>query len=136
MRLFHVVNFYGAERYVLAEGYDEAVKAMASITTNWSIDEGATVRDLGAPLVWTNPETLADARRAAVDVRKSIMPDALVSFEDGKLYKTLKRHLAGRGLTPAAYREKWGLPPDYPMVAPNYSAVRSALARANGLGRK
>lgn len=70
-----------------------------------------------------------------VQVRKSITPDALISFEDGKPYRTLRLHLASRGLTPEAYREKWGLPTDYPMVAPNYSAVRSQMAKSIGLGR-
>lgn len=70
------------------------------------------------------------------DVRRSIKPDAIVSFEDGKSYKTMRRHLSIRGLTPQAYREKWGLPADYPMVAPSYSTQRSELARSLGLGRK
>jgi predicted transcriptional regulator len=67
-------------------------------------------------------------------IRKSIRPDALISFEDGKLYKTLRRHLTIRGLTPEAYREKWGLPRDYPMTAASYSETRSALAKNLGLG--
>lgn len=67
-------------------------------------------------------------------VRRSITPDAIMSFEDGRPYKSMKRHLTRLGLTPAQYREKWGLRPDYPMVAPNYSAARSALAKASGLG--
>jgi predicted transcriptional regulator len=69
-----------------------------------------------------------------VPIRKTITPDAIISLEDGKPYKTLKRHLTGRGLTPQQYREKWGLPADYPMAAPNYSAKRSELAKAIGLG--
>ncbi len=72
----------------------------------------------------------------AVPVKKSITPDAIISLEDGKPYKSLKRHLTGRGLTPAQYREKWGLPHDYPMVAPNYAAKRSELARQSGLGQQ
>jgi predicted transcriptional regulator len=71
-----------------------------------------------------------------VPIKKSITADYLISLEDGKRYKSLKRHLAGRGLTPAEYRTKWGLPKDYPMVAPNYSAQRSELAKSLGLGRK
>ena len=69
-------------------------------------------------------------------IRKSITHDALVSFEDGKSYKTLRRHLATRGLTPADYRAKWGLPADYPMVAPAYSEARSQLAKSLGLGQR
>jgi predicted transcriptional regulator len=72
----------------------------------------------------------AEAQRTtAAQVRKSITPEALISFEDGRPYKTLARHLRARGLTPEQYREKWGLPRDYPMVAEAYSATRSGLAK-------
>jgi predicted transcriptional regulator len=71
-----------------------------------------------------------------VPIKKSITPDYIVSLEDGRQYKSLKRHLAGRGLTPEQYRRKWGLAGDYPMVAPNYAKQRSELAKAAGLGRK
>ncbi len=72
----------------------------------------------------------------AVSIRKSISPDFLISLEDGKKYKTLKRHLRNFGLTAEEYRAKWGLPADYPMVAPNYAAKRSELARSSGLGQQ
>ncbi|TDR88076.1 MucR family transcriptional regulator [Enterovirga rhinocerotis] len=72
----------------------------------------------------------------AVPIKKSISPDYLISLEDGRRYKSLKRHLSGRGLTPERYREKWGLSPDYPMVAPNYAKQRSELAKSMGLGRQ
>ena len=81
-------------------------------------------------------EQPAAARLTAAQIRKSITPDALHSFEDNKPYKTLRRHLATRGLSPEQYREKWGLPSDYPMVAPNYSAARSQLAKSLGLGQR
>ncbi|TXN05821.1 MucR family transcriptional regulator [Methylobacterium sp. WL103] len=68
-------------------------------------------------------------------IKKSIRPDGLVSFIDGKTYQTLKRHLNGHGLHPHSYRERFGLPSDYPMTAPDYSARRSALAKSIGLGR-
>jgi len=68
-------------------------------------------------------------------IRKSITPDALISFIDGKPYKTLKRHLTGHGLDPYSYRQRYGLPSDYPMVAASYAAQRSELAKAIGLGR-
>ncbi|AWN43276.1 MucR family transcriptional regulator [Methylobacterium durans] len=68
-------------------------------------------------------------------VRKSITPDALVSFIDGKPYKTLKRHLSTHGLDPYSYRQRYGLPNDYPMVAAAYAAQRSELAKSIGLGR-
>ncbi|SFV12999.1 MULTISPECIES: MucR family transcriptional regulator, partial [unclassified Methylobacterium] len=69
-------------------------------------------------------------------IRKSITHDALISFEDGRPYKTLRRHLTIRDLTPEAYREKWGLPRDYPMTAVGYSEQRSALALSFGLGKQ
>lgn len=72
----------------------------------------------------------------AVPVKKSITPDAIISLIDGKPYKSLKRHLTGNGLTPEQYRERFGLPRDYPMVAAAYAAKRSELAKANGLGQQ
>jgi predicted transcriptional regulator len=73
----------------------------------------------------------------AVPIKKSITPDFLISLEDGKRYKSLKRHLrTSYNLTPDQYRAKWGLPSDYPMVAPNYAKARSALAKTMGLGQK
>lgn len=68
-------------------------------------------------------------------IRKSITDQGLISFVDGKSYKTLKRHLTAQGLNPHSYRERYGLPADYPMVASGYAAQRSALARQIGLGR-
>ncbi|CAI2936018.1 protein of unknown function [Aminobacter niigataensis] len=68
--------------------------------------------------------------------RQILTPEYLISLEDGKQYRTLKRHLAGAGLTPDEYRAKWSLPADYPMAAPTYSAKRSELAKKLGLGRK
>ncbi|AWN39601.1 MucR family transcriptional regulator [Methylobacterium durans] len=69
-------------------------------------------------------------------IKKSITADALISFEDSKPYKTLRRHLTIRGLTPESYREKWGLPRDYPMVSASYSEQRSSLAKSLGLGQQ
>jgi len=75
--------------------------------------------------------------KPAVPIRKSVTPDYIVCLEDGKKFKSLKRHLSTRyGMTPEEYRAKWGLPADYPMVAPSYAATRSALAKTMGLGRK
>lgn len=71
----------------------------------------------------------------AVPVKKSVTDEYLISLEDGKRYKSLKRHLSGRGLTPEQYREKYNLPRDYPMVAPSYAKKRSELAKTIGLGR-
>jgi predicted transcriptional regulator len=73
----------------------------------------------------------------AVPIRKSVTSDAIICLEDGRAFKSLKRHLsASYGLTPDQYRAKWNLPSDYPMVAPNYAEARSALAKSMGLGRK
>lgn len=77
------------------------------------------------------------ALRPAVNPKRSVFPDYIICLEDGKKFKSLKRHLnVNYGLSPDEYREKWGLKPDYPMVAPNYAAARSEMARASGLGRK
>lgn len=85
------------------------------------------------------PEATAEdapKKLSAAQVRRSIRPEALISFEDGKPYRLLKRHLGAVGLTPQTYREKWGLGADYPMVAPEYAAKRSELAKASGLGQQ
>lgn len=75
-------------------------------------------------------------REPAIAVRKSVTPDFLICLEDGKKFKSLKRHLRSHyNLSPEQYREKWGLPPDYPMVAPNYAQARSKLAKKMGLGQ-
>ena len=76
-----------------------------------------------------------EAKTPAVPIRRSITPDFLICLDDGKRFKSLRRHLAGLGLTPVQYREKWRLPFDYPMVAPNYAAQRSAIAKTLGLGQ-
>ena len=84
----------------------------------------------GAPVDKPEPGKLIPP----VSIKKSVTNDYIISLEDGKQYQSLKRHLAGRGLTPVEYRAKWGLPHDYPMVAPGYSARRSELAKSIGLG--
>ncbi|HEX6957023.1 MAG TPA: MucR family transcriptional regulator [Ferrovibrio sp.] len=79
---------------------------------------------------------LAERPAPAVSVKKSVTPDYIVCLEDGKKLKMLKRHLMSHyNLTPEQYRERWGLPPDYPMVAPNYALHRQVLAKKIGLGR-
>ena len=83
------------------------------------------------------PETPLEPAKPAVSVKKSIAPDYLVCLEDGKRFKSLKRHLRTQyNMTPEQYREKWGLPPEYPMVAPNYAVARSQLAKKMGLGQQ
>ncbi len=86
-----------------------------------------------APVEAALPEPAVD-RPSTAQIRKSVRPDGIVSFIDGKTYKTLKRHLTSHGLDPRAYRDRYGLPADYPMVAPAYAEQRSALAKAIGLG--
>ncbi len=79
----------------------------------------------------------AEPIKPAVAVKRSVTPEYIVCLEDGKKFKSLKRHLRTQyGITPEQYREKWGLPPDYPMVAPNYAAARSQLAKQMGLGQQ
>ena len=79
----------------------------------------------------------APAPAPPVPVKKSVTPDYIVCLEDGKKFKSLKRHLRAQySITPEQYREKWGLPADYPMVAPNYAKTRSELARSFGLGQQ
>ena len=81
------------------------------------------------------PQTEAVAKPTTAQIRKSITPDALISFIDGKPYKVLKRHLTSHGHTGKSYQEQYGLPSNYPLTAPSYSAARSALALKRGLGR-
>jgi predicted transcriptional regulator len=83
------------------------------------------------------PAEESEAQKPAVPIKKSVTPDYIISLEDGTKFKSLKRPLMARyGMTPDEYRAKWNLPRDYPMVAPNYAAARSALAKTMGLGRK
>jgi predicted transcriptional regulator len=83
------------------------------------------------------PAPVIETLKPAVPIKRSVMPDYIVCLEDGKKLKMLKRHLrTAYGLSPEQYRAKWGLSPDYPIVAPNYAAQRSAFAKKIGLGRK
>jgi predicted transcriptional regulator len=82
-------------------------------------------------------EMPAEPLKPAISVKKSITPDYIICLEDGKKFKSLKRHLRTQyNMTPEQYRDKWALPPDYPMVAPNYAAARSQLAKKMGLGQQ
>jgi len=83
------------------------------------------------------PETPPEPAKPAVSLKKSMTADYLVCLEDGKHFKSLKRHLRTQySMTPEQYREKWGLPADYPMVAPSYAVARSQLAKKMGLGQQ
>ena len=92
----------------------------------------ATLAGLGSPV-----EVVVERQEPAVSIRASIKPDFIVCLEDGKKLKMLKRHLMTHyGMTPDQYRAKWGLPADYPLVAPNYAEQRRMLAKSIGLGTK
>jgi predicted transcriptional regulator len=122
---------------------DLAAKLVASFVSNNSLPTSelpALIQTIHAALTRLKeggeaPAPQEQTRAPAVSIRRSITPDYLISLEDGRHFKTLKRHLAGHGLTPDQYRAKWKLPSDYPMVAPNYAAKRSALAKKSGLGQ-
>jgi predicted transcriptional regulator len=102
---------------------------LSNLITNVHLALHRTAAGLNEP----EPEPL----KPAVPVRRSVTPDHIVCLEDGMKFKSLKRHLrTHHDLTPQQYREKWGLPADYPMVAPNYAKARSNLAKQMGLGQK
>src|SRR5829696_6308613 len=82
-------------------------------------------------------EMPAEVPKPVIPVKKSVTPDYIICLEDGKKFKSLKRHLRTQyNMTPEQYRERWGLPSDYPMVAPNYAKARSQLAKEMGLGQQ
>ncbi|TPJ99495.1 transcriptional regulator [Mesorhizobium sp. B2-5-9] len=116
-----VVSAYVSKNPVPAAGLPELI---ASVHMSLS--------RLGQPVA---PQV--EQKAPAVNPKRSVFPDYIICLEDGKRFKSLKRHLQNSyNLTPDEYRAKWGLQSDYPMVAPNYSDRRSALAKASGLGRK
>jgi predicted transcriptional regulator len=120
---------------------DMVAKIVSAYVMNNSVnaaDLPGLIKDVHAALVGlgATPAEPPAELVPAVSIRKSITPDYLICLDDGKRFKSLKRHLTQLGMTPDEYRHKWNLPRDYPMVAPNYSAVRSGLAKTNGLGRK
>lgn len=124
----------------------ERLEQVAEIVSAYVSNNALSVADL-PKLIATTHEALralsaqtakpaVEELTPAVPVKKSVTPDFIICLDDGKKFKSLKRHLTQLGMTPAEYRAKWGLPENYPMVAPNYSATRSSLAKSNGLGRK
>lgn len=116
-----IVSAYVANNSVPAAALPEVVASVH-----------AALQRLGPAAAEPEPKPLTPP----VSIKKSITPDYLISLEDGRQYKTLKRHLTRLGMTPDQYRQRWHLPADYPMVAPNYAARRSELAKSIGLGRK
>ena len=120
-----------------------ASEIVSAYVANQSVSSGdlaSLIRDVHTALQQaahgrSQPEP--EPQQPAVPVKKSVRPDAIVCLEDGKGFKSLKRHLrTDHNLSPEEYRTKWGLPRDYPMVAPNYAKSRSELAKSMGLGRK
>jgi predicted transcriptional regulator len=119
----------------------DIVSAYVSNNTVTAHDLTALIGDVYAALQRTSAgivaEPLPEPLKPAVPVKKSVTPDYIVCLEDGKKFKSLKRHLRTQyNVTPEEYREKWGLPADYPMVAPNYAQARSDLAKKMGLGQQ
>jgi predicted transcriptional regulator len=119
-----------------------AAQIVSAHVSNNSVQSGdlpALIQQVYAALttLGSAPAQAAEKREPAVPLKKSVFPDYIVCLEDGKKLKMLKRHLqTSYNLTPDAYRERWGLPSNYPMVAPSYAERRSALAKSIGLGRK
>ncbi len=118
----------------------DIVSAYVSNNTVAVSDLPALIADVHRALSNTHggvQEPEPEPLKPAVNPKKSIFPDYIVCLEDGKKFKSLKRHLRTHyDLSPEEYREKWGLSADYPMVAPNYAAARSALAKKMGLGQQ
>lgn len=118
----------------------EIVSAYVSNNTVPSSDIPALINQVHAALtrVSGSPgEAPVEPLKPAISVKKSVTPEHIVCLEDGKKFKSLKRHLRTQyNMTPEQYREKWSLPTDYPMVAPNYAAARSQLAKQMGLGQQ
>ncbi len=118
------------------------VEIVSAYVSNNSVETGqlaSLISDVHAALKHAPNErkSTPDPQLPAVPIKKSVTPDYIISLEDGQKFRSLKRHLkTAHGMTPDEYRSKWGLPRDYPMVAPNYAKQRSDLAKSLGLGRK
>lgn len=131
----------------MSEANPKLIELTAGIVAAYVENNKVAVTDLPGLIKATHdalggvgsPEAAAPAeahpKATAAQIRKSITHDALISFEDGKPYKTLRRHLTTHGLTVEEYKAKWGLPKDYPTVAPSYSEARSQMAKSLGLGK-
>ena len=126
-----------------SETLQMAAEVVAAFVSNNPLPKGElpvlikTIHDAltGLSVGVENAAPSEEPKHPAVSIRKSVTPEYLICLEDGKKFKSLKRHLGTHGLTPDQYRAKWNLPADYPTVAPNYAAARSALAKAIGLGQ-
>jgi predicted transcriptional regulator len=131
----------------MAETSDELLEQVALIVSSFVQHNNLASAELPALIgnVFATLDRLAKGGSAAdaqaptpaVDPKRSVKSDHIICLEDGKKFKSLKRHLGvHHGMTPDEYRQKWGLPRDYPMVAPDYASTRSELAKSMGLGRK
>ena len=117
-----IVSAYVSNNSVPAQELSSLINQVHSVLTRVSSGQG---------------DLPSEPLRPAVSIKKSITPEHIICLEDGKKFKSLKRHLRTQyGMTPEQYREKWGLPADYPMVAPNYAEARSQLAKQMGLGQQ
>lgn len=116
------------------------VSAYVSNNATTAAEIPALISQIHAALVRVSgggADTVAEPAKPAVSIKKSMTSEYLVCLEDGKRFKSLKRHLRAQyNMSPEQYREKWGLPADYPMVAPNYAVARSQLAKKMGLGQQ
>jgi predicted transcriptional regulator len=130
-----------AEAFVASELTSDIVAAYVANNSLRIADLPALIHSVHAALAQltsgpVNSAPPAEKQEPAVSIRKSITPDYLVCLDDGKQFKSLRRHLRTLGLTPDQYRAKWNLPSAYPMVAANYAAMRSQMAKRIGLGQK
>ncbi|MCR4522148.1 MucR family transcriptional regulator [Bosea sp. 47.2.35] len=131
----------------MAEDSENLTALVADIVSAYVSNNSVPVADLPSLIATTHaalsglgnpPEPIPEERpNPAVSIKKSITPEFLICLEDGKKFKSLKRHLrTAYDMTPDDYRARWGLPPDYPMVAPAYAEARSSLAKKMGLGQQ
>src|SRR4051794_25584213 len=114
-----IVSAYLSKNSVRAEDIATLINTVHGALSGMGSSVAAPAAKAEAPMPW----------------KKAVRPDYIISFEDGKHYKSMKRHLTTRGMTPDQYRDKWGLPRDFPMVAASYSARRSEMAKTLGLGQ-
>jgi predicted transcriptional regulator len=126
------------EKFVVLDCTASIVAAYVTNNTIQKENLPALIADTFYSLSQINrPAAVVQELKPAVPIKRSVQPDHIVCLEDGKTFKSLKRHLKNQySMTPKEYREKWGLPADYPMVAPNYARARSELAKKMGLGRR
>jgi len=135
--MIHNSNDFEKDDRVLLDALGKIISAYVSNHSVEATALGGLIQDVYATLSQLDKSShRRSVSQAPVTIEDSITPDYLICLEDGKKLKMLKRHLrTSYGLTPERYRERWNLPIDYPMVAPNYAKKRSTLAKSNGLGR-